>query len=437
MEANKLKLSAIAVIGLLVLAAGSFLFDKREGEALSLLAEISKESATTSEAAPNLKNNGGAEEGEAEVVKDPWLNGYSYRKPVTITNSTSTLSNYQVPINIDSATLVSNSKLQSDCDDLRFTTADGYTLMDYWIESGCNTATTTIWTEIPSIANGTSTIYIYYGNASSTAASSGANTFLFFDDFPGTTIDAGKWNSYASNATIAVGSGYVRMYGSSGNTRKSRIYSLTTFGNNVAMRYRYYLENSYWAQIWITIATTADAAPSVTGVYEVGGTRNYRASTSSSFNVYNNGTQLRGISVTNPAGTTWYTEELKLGTGYQQATRADVNLSNYNGDMSSTQTYRCWFGEVSAWDTAMGLRVDWVGVRNYVSTEPSAVLGSEVQLITQAGTGAANWTWKAPAAGDYIKNGTSTNWVWTEWHDDSTGVIVPYSTSTDWTWYPQ
>ena len=71
--------------------------------------------------------------------------------------------------------------------DLRFTTSDGSTLCDYWIESFSGTTpnqVATVWIEVPSIAASptNTTIYMYYGGTNS-AVSNGANTFLFFDDF--------------------------------------------------------------------------------------------------------------------------------------------------------------------------------------------------------------------------------------------------------------
>ena len=39
-----------------------------------------------------------------------------------------------------------------------------------------------IWTKIPSVPNGTSTIYLYYGNNLATSLSNGTNTFDFFED---------------------------------------------------------------------------------------------------------------------------------------------------------------------------------------------------------------------------------------------------------------
>jgi ABC-type transporter Mla MlaB component len=122
-----------------------------------------------------------------------WLTGWQYRKPITITErSGNTLTNYQVLINLDTASLISAGKMRSDCGDIRFTDSDGISLLNYWIESGCNNANTKIWVNVTSIpAGSTKTIYVYYGNPSATSQSNGITTFIFFDDF--STNPANRW----------------------------------------------------------------------------------------------------------------------------------------------------------------------------------------------------------------------------------------------------
>jgi hypothetical protein len=95
----------------------------------------------------------------------PSTGDFSYRKPVTITNSGSLLSNYDVVISFDTATLISQGKMQSDCDDIRVRDSDGSTELSYWIEGGCNRSDTQLWARVPSIPTGTKTVYVYYGKA--------------------------------------------------------------------------------------------------------------------------------------------------------------------------------------------------------------------------------------------------------------------------------
>ncbi|HCC67781.1 TPA: hypothetical protein DEP90_01030, partial [Patescibacteria group bacterium] len=96
-----------------------------------------------------------------------WYNSsWNYRRSVTITNTHgSTLYDEDVLITVDTATLITATKLQADCGDLRFVDDNDVTVHTYWIEGGCNTATTQIWVRIPELPNGESIIYMYYDNS--------------------------------------------------------------------------------------------------------------------------------------------------------------------------------------------------------------------------------------------------------------------------------
>ena len=127
---------------------------------------------------------------EAQADGENWLTGWSYRRPITINNTGTAISeDFQVMIDdFDTATLVTASKMRSDGYDIRFTRSNGSTVMPYWIESGMNTSTTDIWVKVTAdsgvrIPNGDSTIYMYYGKSDEiTEASDGSTTFEFFDD---------------------------------------------------------------------------------------------------------------------------------------------------------------------------------------------------------------------------------------------------------------
>jgi hypothetical protein len=112
------------------------------------------------------------------------------RKPVTITeNSGNDLTNHQVNLTIDTQSLINDNKLQGDCDDIRFALYNG-TELSYWIESGCNTASTIVWVKVPSITDSsTATIYFYYDNPS---ASAGSNLTATMDAYTEGIIKQGS-----------------------------------------------------------------------------------------------------------------------------------------------------------------------------------------------------------------------------------------------------
>jgi hypothetical protein len=114
----------------------------------------------------------------------PFLPGWDYRRPIIIDNTqnSSNLTDYQVLVTVDTASIISAGKMRSDGGDIRFTDSDGLTSLNYWIESGINTSSTLIWVKVPSIpASSKKTIYLYYGNPSATSTSSDTATFDYAD----------------------------------------------------------------------------------------------------------------------------------------------------------------------------------------------------------------------------------------------------------------
>jgi hypothetical protein len=113
----------------------------------------------------------------AQAHPDPWWDAnWQYRMLINITeNSGSTLTNYQVPITINTTTF-NYSKANASGNDIRFAT-DG-TQCDYWIETWNSSGQSKLWVEVPSLpASSTTTIYMYYGNSGASAASNFNNTF--------------------------------------------------------------------------------------------------------------------------------------------------------------------------------------------------------------------------------------------------------------------
>lgn len=109
------------------------------------------------------------------------ISGWTNIQPITILEHSGNLvTNYQLKVTIDTQTPISNGEMLATGDDIRFSTqCNGGTLLNYWIESGINTATTQIWVKVDSIpANGGKTIYLNYGNASATALSAINGTFV-------------------------------------------------------------------------------------------------------------------------------------------------------------------------------------------------------------------------------------------------------------------
>lgn len=109
-----------------------------------------------------------------------WFNqGWLYRREIVLSENGS---NIDVLIPIDTANLILQGKMRSDCGDIRFVDSNDTTALQYWIEDGCNTTSTQIWIRVPSSTSGKK-IYMYYGNngATSTQMNWGGNVYMYSD----------------------------------------------------------------------------------------------------------------------------------------------------------------------------------------------------------------------------------------------------------------
>jgi len=149
------------------------------------------------------------------------FNDWMYRQSIDV-NASAAETGYQVRLELDTATLISAGKMQSAGQDIRVTSSDGTTLLKHHIERGINTATTVIYFK-ETIASGSNTVFIYYGNPSAADTQDPDNVYEFWDDFPGTSIDTGKW-------TITDGTGFtVANDELTGTNTTGRLRSVPTF----------------------------------------------------------------------------------------------------------------------------------------------------------------------------------------------------------------
>jgi len=134
-------------------------------------------------------SSGGA---STPTVSVPWLEGWKFRRRITINNSLSYgLSDYQVWI--PTSAFGSNwqairSSAQPTMADFRFTPSTSTNTLPYWIEDNTTTPKG-FWVRISTVLAGNNQIYMYYGNLSVSSASNGTSTFIFFDDFGDGILD--------------------------------------------------------------------------------------------------------------------------------------------------------------------------------------------------------------------------------------------------------
>lgn len=110
--------------------------------------------------------------------------GWRYRMTITISNNNaSAYTLFEVRDSLNTQVLVAAGKMKADGGDIRF--ADSLcTPLNYFVESGINTNATKIWIRVPSLpANGSRTIYLYYGNPAAVTQSNANSTFSFYEGF--------------------------------------------------------------------------------------------------------------------------------------------------------------------------------------------------------------------------------------------------------------
>ncbi len=144
------------------------------------------------------------------------LSGWKYVKEVTIDNSavSTSATNIQELITIDTQTPISAGKMDAFGNDIRFVDSNCNTPLCYWIESGINTANTKVWVMLPSLAaNSVKTFFMFYGNTSAPASSNFACVFPDVQTITGVVTLSGNqnhdWIDIQVGSTVNVGVGQI------------------------------------------------------------------------------------------------------------------------------------------------------------------------------------------------------------------------------------
>ena len=302
-----------------------------------------------------------------------WLSGYSARKELTI-SSVDTLSNYQKKVTLHAHSgsdtegadpIIHVPGCQADFDDIRFTGSDGTTLLDYWIES-ISGEVATIWVEM-SLAEGYTTVYLYWGNAAATAVSDGDATFPFFDDFSGTSLDTDKWTFVQGS----VGNGRYSVSGSNLTWTKLpfAVRATHTAMETGILRVRGYCNDSSGGGSGYLWSTGGPAASIGFQVWRDTSADLIRIFDTAQ-NAYDVDTNLTSVGVTEfrkgPSDSlSVYVNDVKKGSSYTNTidpTSIDIGNYAYDG------------GELSAIASYV---IDYVLIRKYAATEPTVTIEAE------------------------------------------------------------
>jgi hypothetical protein len=359
---------------------------------------------------------------------DPWWNAsWNYEVPVTVTYTGTALTNFQVPVTIDTATLITAGKMKSDCSDIAFADTNKYSdtsELYYYLEPGsCNRSTTKVWVKIPSLT-ANKTIYLYYGNSAATSYSSGANTFVYFNDFE----TSNPFNS-GSLPLIRRG-GYSVKNGSLGlQSEGAGVKHLATIANSVSTG-----RNLIW-ESWVKneSSSTLGSLPGIQVGHPTGGGElvgftaysdargggNHYLAIRKDYDVAQILTYSDAYTVTNDSWLylqfTW-----RSASNYLQAslfansttTTALATCTTTNASYTDGE-YGVAGNQYAAWDEYR--------IRKYASSTISTSLGSETQIVNHVPTN--------PSSMQQYLNGTSTvltNGVWA-----NKNYLGFYATSTD------
>ncbi|MFH1174216.1 MAG: DUF2341 domain-containing protein [archaeon] len=148
-----------------------------------------------------------------------WNASYPYRQTINITNNEGQdlPAGYTLNISVDTESLVSQDKLQADCDDLRVVYWNGGSNieLDRINVSACNTSTTSIAFKLQDDIPESSTAYaLYYGNVSSgTPPQNLSAIYYLFEDFEDQAHD---FSQGSLNPTVNGASAHGGSYGLDG-----------------------------------------------------------------------------------------------------------------------------------------------------------------------------------------------------------------------------
>jgi len=300
-----------------------------------------------------------------------WLNGWQYRRKVTITNNVAdNLSEFQVKIKLDSSNF-DFSKAKSDGSDIRITDNDGTTILKYWLQKWDSTNSKgIIWVKVSSISgNSEKDVYLYYGNNEASDAQEPKNVFLDYSD----GNYENEWSENSSNLTVSNENGELKFYATgSGSDR----YAEKTF--NVG-------EVKYVVEFRIK-------------VLEYGGHDYFFASGIDGSALDNRMWQLTHPHSEDQDGSYYFDHLLyspiSMNTYYRYKVivneanevkyyiyddndnqLANASTTSFYG--SPTDVDYLKFGQITSYSQTQLAYISWVFTRKYVDTEPSLSIGSE------------------------------------------------------------
>jgi|GEM_PF-1423967 len=289
---------------------------------------------------------------------------WSYKRGVSISPPTQ-YDDMQMQIILDNTFTYGN--LQSAGQDLRFFD-DNFNKLSYWIEYW-NDATysnySSVWVDIPN--SGTEQIYMYYGNSNVSTESNGYNTFPFFDDFTGTSINTSKWYEFDNNNYLSQNDKIITTGGNGWNS--NGLISVDTFDRSDGYDLRFDYKptgGNYFMFGWHDEGTGTNYTDLIYGYYD----------TSSTVDVYEDGNNRSPSAGTWSNGTTYKVSvNYKPDTGAIYSKSADGGVTweeNYNSTYSSETPLK-----IGLMNNAKAFELDNLFLTKRVNNQSVATLDTE------------------------------------------------------------
>ncbi|MEL6255658.1 MAG: DUF2341 domain-containing protein [Bacteroidota bacterium] len=181
------------------------------------------------------------------VFAQDCLVGWDYYRSVSVNNpGAKSLTDIQIPIDIDAKTLLTDGKIQINGGDLRVLD-ENCNPLPYYLGINQADSSEKVWVKLASLpANDTVNLQLYYGNSTATSEIDGDATFIFFDDFSSGSVDPEKWETIGGFAKSEVNNG-VYEYASDGMNPGPRFKFVRTkviFSEEVEFDFRAKVSNS-------------------------------------------------------------------------------------------------------------------------------------------------------------------------------------------------
>ncbi len=315
-------------------------------------------------------DNGGEGVPDSEWFDLDWAK----RKRVKVTNSDA-VSYTDAAVKM---TVTYDSDMQTDFDDLRFTSSDGLTSIPHFIETYTPSASAVVWVKVPTLATSTDTeVFMYYSNGTAGDTST-STTFSMIDTFEdgGNTEYSGDTGEFTVDSSGA----YERTYRLEASDPDNGKTDLGGMYNNSAvvqqgqtLRFLKYIDTGTGSGDEVcTLFGTQSQTQNYAVCFELYGIDRISLARDVDFND-TSGTILATTSMTYTTG--WYEVEVDWGTN----NRIGVSVSR-NGSVvattaatSSTYTsggigYALWFYH-GAWDV--------YSARPLIATDPTVSFGAE------------------------------------------------------------